>query len=119
MILKYKMKNGAWRFITLNDFTVAKIDITDTYNKHIDEETGKVELVYCGGKDTSREIIDLFYSASFYKLNDSNKYEIFNDNIINKYMNYIVISYNEKFDLILYDEAYLMSDEGKTIEKLM
>jgi hypothetical protein len=122
MILKYKLENGSWRFVTLNDFTVGKVDITEVYNKYLDKETGKVNLSYCSSGDSGGwEIRKLFDNVSYY--DDSTKSNIsrilYDEKVINKYMHYIVVSYNEGNCLVLYDEAYLMSDEGKTIEKLM
>lgn len=119
MILKYKLKNGSWRFIGLTDFVVGKVDISEVYNKYLDKETGKLNP-----KDESGfprfELKNLFEQAAYYKLEFNDTYDIlYNNEIINKYMHYGVISYNNDKCLVLYDEAYLMSDEGKTIEKLM
>lgn len=127
MILKYKQDNGRWRFITLTDFSVGKVDITDIYNKYIDDETGKFNPNSKKAKDSLeiyQAIGKLFQGAADYNIYSQANRLIYNPEIIDKHMHYLVVSLNDLNDgksdvLIIYNEAYLMSDEGKTIEKLM
>lgn len=120
MILKYKLENGSWRYITLTDFVIGKVDITEVYNKYLDKETGKFQIEYCGYTDDVYELTRLFERVAYYPFNTYDIRSILRKNdIVNKHMNYTVISYNKDNNLILYNEAYLMSDSGKTIEKLM
>jgi hypothetical protein len=122
VILKYKLDNGAWRFISLSDFTSCKVDTTELYNSYIDDTRDKLKFDYCSciNDEAYFQFEQLFKKAAYYNLVESNfNLIMINENIINKYTHYLVVSFNYIYDYILYDEAYLMSDEGKTIEKLM
>lgn len=118
MILKYKLNNGSWRFISLTDFVVGKVDISGIYNKYLNKDTGKFNPNMEDG--SLYKLRNIFDEAAFYGLDFNDTYEIcYGDKIVNEHMNYVVVSYNNDKNLVLYNETYLMADDGRTIERLI
>ncbi|HHT97024.1 MAG TPA: hypothetical protein GXZ90_03920 [Clostridiales bacterium] len=129
MILKYKLDNGRWKWVTLKNFSIDKLDITNIYNKYIDKDTGVIDYASLDG-DIGYEIYSefkaLFQNAADYDIHHDAHNILYDKNIINKHMTYLVVSFEEGVSdskkgesIIIYNEAYLMSDEGRTIEKLL
>jgi hypothetical protein len=122
MILKYKTKNDAWVYKTLKDFFVSELDIFDVVCKHTDRGLKVLDLTTgnCNNEalfdilNIINKTFDNIYSFNLctYELTCSSKY--------------ILIGYSDgnneiyKYDCIIINkEAYLMNDDGKTIEKLI
>lgn len=115
MILKYKSGNNAWVYKHIGDVTIGKADISEVISKYIDKNTGKINI----NKDNfSNALIDIY--EVFRKVIGSISYShtVESTKELMKYTQYVLAKENDNV-LYITSEAYLMSDNGKTIERLL
>ena len=122
MVIKYRTKNEAWVYKTLKDFFISELDIFDIVFKYTNNGTKVLELT-TGMHDNE---------ALYEILNKINKTfdDMYSFNLCTYELTcatkYLLVGYsddnNERYKyncIIINKEAYLMSDEGKTIERLI
>lgn len=128
MILKYKKGNNAWVYKKVNDVTIGKADITDIINKYINKNTGKIDITDFNYDEAADLIINRFQES----LQHGISYGYVKDTIKEVLENPIHLLIEESKDddfegfkrttysvMFINTETYLMTDEGKTIERLL
>jgi len=126
MILKYKLNDSTWKYKSAKDITVSKVDIRDIINKHMDKITGTI----IPSDDINEELCDIFCKANIFAncgeaiVNATVDYKTnkFHPEQLLKYWSLLLIDFynlENRDTIILHSETYLMTDDGKTIERLM
>lgn len=126
MILKFKRGKGsnAWHYEQLSNAVIGRVDFSSIITKYINKDTGKLDINldnYNEIKNDVRYIIENEIGYSYF-LNGYVENIIKELQIILKNTNYIIVknrNHNKDDVKLIATEAYLMLDDGKTIERLI
>lgn len=119
MILKYKKKDSsAWFYEHVGNVIIGKVDFSNIITKYISKDSGEPDI----NDDNFSDVFNNVYDAVEKEVGrNSLTGDIDSIKDLLKKTYYVIVkenNYNGNLKLIS-TEAYLMTDEGKTIERLL